>query len=488
MTHRIRSTGPRRRMTGATLVRSVPAVKIIPPPIPLSGYIRRVMTATAISDYAVISDTNWASGQTGNVVDQYGTSQPNTNMNAIYHYYTTTNMRTTSKQFLMAPIRWSAAAPAANLGSYDFWTPFGGAVASARATVGSSAYPQHYLGNIGITNTLLPTGSHVAWQDGVAQVFPLMYWTGVARRTNANFTDFNLTNFQALNPTYQIWNTGRGYSGGIDPLANHGVYAIQHRVNGVAVGGLILNPTTQNNRGTEWRRSIAPDDVYELDVWYKLQSTAFENNSAAPGKACAYIPTSLVHNNSKLITPQECLFYNVDFSPSFNYQSQTYEVTVSGHSGWTLKDGSNGPHKMISSNDWKATISNGSIIWEKIYDNDYCRAIVLRWDREIAHVEFYRGPLLDTSVSAGPVFYRIDDSNTVYRSSTTSVVDGTITHATPGLFNQAGTSVFKMVPWTYDSAASQPANETPAAEGKKSGLLSLFLELPTTITLTRTTL
>lgn len=445
------------------------------------------MNATAIADYESISNTSWSSGATGNVTNSGGTIA-NTSMHSIYYYYTTPNMRTTGKEFLMAPIRWSIAAPATNFGSYHFWKAFT-SVTSARAAVVGLGYLQLYLGKMGITNTLLPTGSHAVWQGAFSQVKSLLAWNPVGNKVQNNFTEFNLTNFQAFNPTYEIWNNRAGIVGGVDALGWRSLYAIRHRVNGAAVGDLILNPPPSGNEGPEWRCDIAYGDTYELDVWYKLKSSASLANPSAPGKACVYFPTTLVHNGDRYgdyVPVQQCNFANIDFSPAFNYQEQTYQVSVAGHVGWTLKDGSNGPHKMITSGDWKATISNGMVVWEKTTNNDFVRAIVIKWDREIAHVELFRGPLMDNGISVGAVMYRVSDGNTVYRSSTLgTVADGMITHATPGLFTQAGTSVFTLVPWTYANSFNLPGSETQAAEGKRSGALSSFADLPTTITVTR---
>ena len=485
---RVRQKGDRRRAASGTLVRSIPSGKHIVPPIPLAGYINRMMSATAIADYEAISDTAWSSGASGN-----NGGVANTSVNCLYHYYTTPNMRTTSAEYFMEPIRWSILAPASNGGSYDFWTAFG-SIASARATTNTLSNPNNFLGSIGITDTLLPTGSHAAWREGFAQVWPYFGYTGAPfDSTRKNFTH---AAFEAFDPTTEVWNFNKsylgGFPGGTDLLGSLSIYAIRHRVNGVAVGDLILNPPIYTNEGPEWRCDVAYDDTYEIDVWYRIKSTAYANNPSAPGKACAFIATSMVHNSSqKTDYGNQCLFRNVDFSPAFNYLEQTYQVTVAGHVGWTLKGGSDGPHKMQTADGWRVTFTDGQtsnhgiVVWEKITNDDYVKAIVLRYDREIAHVELYAGPLMPSGISRGPVYYRIDDGNTVYRSSTTSVVDGTITHATPGLFNQSGTSVFTMVPWTYASPALGPSIESSAAEGKKSGLLSLFLELPTTITLTR---
>jgi len=226
-----------------------------------------------------------------------------------------------------------------------------------------------------------------------------------------------------------------------------------------------------------------------------VRSTASVLNPAAtPAKACVYIPTSYVIGGDERANTEYCQFGNVDFSPKFSSVRHAYAVTVDGHTGWTLKDGTNGPHTMQTGGGWTFSnlsssgfFSGGNLTWVKDVNDSYVRAIVLRFDREIAHVEFYPGPLMGTPSSLACVYYRVDEGGTEYRKETLSTDYGTLYHASPGLFNQAGASEFKLVPWATDVSNT---GYSPTTEGGAFGASSVATgttrsALPTSITMRR---
>lgn len=441
-----------------------------PPPIPLFGNIQRMMIPTAIADYEGLATASWTSGVTGNFA-----GAANSSWNCLYYHATTSNAQTNPISAIMQPIRWSIACPPTSGGRYDWWvTP-----ASNRHTLqylanvvndGSGTIALS-TGNVGMNETLLTSTHFAEFKEGFAELVVLPLWNvNFGRYPGASYTETTLNAISAITYTPT-------------PLAS--IHAIRHRVNGTAVGTLQIQPPVNRTFTDAWRVDISPGDSYEIDVWYKLNTASTALPSAA--KAYWYIPTTRVLNGSRRPTVQVpnfpmAVFRNVNFSPAFNYTEQTYNVTISGHSGYTLKDGSDGPHKMVSGGGWTASIQNGRIEWTKSVANGYVNKIAFDWARELPHLEFWIGPLhsLWGGVSR-PIYYRPSVSG--YRSSTQAIDIGTITHSQMASYNQAGTSDF------FQVATSQPfrPGSDQLIEGRTGPPPSFATDLPTMITISRTT-
>ena len=482
MTRRTRDRGPRRRGPNANLVRPMPSVNTPPPPIPLDGRIHRAMTPALISDYEGLSTASWSTGVTGAI----GTGGAGSSWNCWYHHVVQSDPRV-EYSVIMQPVRWSIAAPSADGGTYDFWnTRSGGLPGYIPQGLGGSDGSGNFGGTLGIVNKLLPTGHFAEYPSGFAE----LYTTLVASpcRLRQGFTNtWTEAALQAISPTTQISGSGPQIT----------VAAIRHRVNGTAVGTLQLNPPGNRSVTNAWRFDLVEGDTYAIDIWYRFRILP-EQFATWQTRACAYIPTTLVSNGSRRYLPTlaslpVATFRNVNFSPAFNFKEQTYQVTVSGHTGWTLKDGSDGPHKMVTAGNWSAGIGNGQIVWRYNPQNSYCNAIVFRWDREYPTLEFYPGP--SHSMWAGsrgstpPLIFRPAAAG--YRTNTTSTDFSTLGHIDAGTFTQSGTTTFNLVQLITDAVPAFLSDGTilepsyPEAFDFGAGVGILNPDIPTTITLTR---
>lgn len=470
MTRTVRSRGPRRRGKQSTLVRPMPVFNTPPPPIPLAGQIRRMMTPNFIADYEGLATASWTSGVTGNI----GTAA-SSSWNCQYHHVVRSDPRI-EYDVILPPVRWEIAAPSTGLGTYDFW--------NTRSGILQGYIPQGIGtggGTIGLINKLLPSSHFAEYLNGFAELlqtpFPLP-----AQTTTAAPNTYREASLQAISAGTQVY--GPSLS----------VAAIRHRVNGTAVGTLTLNPPGNRSVTTAWRFDVSEGDAYSIDVWYRFKMPA-QPNVTWPLKACAYIPTSKVSNGSRRVLSTVpflplCVWQNINFSPDFNYQEQTYQTTVGGHSGWTLKDGSNGPHKMITGGNWAAGIGNGEIIWKYIPANSYCNAIVYRWNREVPHVEFYPGPLSSVwggSASSTPVFIYRSTSSVGYLGGSSSTDFGPLTHIDAGNISQAGSTTFslQMIEDAVPSIISGSYFEPSFPEAFDLVPIFAAAHIPTSITLTR---
>lgn len=426
------------------------------------------MVPSFIADYEGLATASWTSGTTGNIG-----SASSSSWNCYYYHVVRSDSRT-AYSVIMPPVRWSIAAPSSDGGNYDFWvdrTPKVGYYPQGNGQLGS--------GNVGITDTLLPTGHFAEYQEGFAELasfpFPPLC-------TTTNGTTWLQANLEAISSGTQIWQGGWT------------IAAIRHRVNGSAVGTLQTNPPGNRSVTTDWRFDTAKGDTYEIDIWYRFSIPAA--SFFATVKACGFIPTTKVSNGSRRVlstidfTPV-AVFQNVDFSPSFNYQEQTYEVTVSGHTGWTVKDGSNGPHKIIDGGGWTAAIGN-VIIWQPVSKNGYCNGIVIRFARELPQIEFYPGPLHSAwggSIAAtSPLIFRPAASG--YRTYTNSTDYSTLGHIDAGTYTQSGTTVFSLVQLITDATPNvtgggfnDPSIPEAFEFGASVGILNA--DVPTSITISR---
>lgn len=460
-----------------------------PPPIPLPGYARRMMVPITISDYEGISTASWSSGVTGNF-----SSVANSSWNCLYYHTTTPNTQTTAIDVIMQPIRWQIACPTVNGGTYNFWAN----PATSRYTLlGESSTFGPRGGQVGMNERFLVSGHFASLQQGFAELLIAPGFnttaaagtTGVWPRTAGDLTGNAWA--EATLEAIAAATTNRCRNSQVS------MYAIRHRVNNAAVGTLEIEPSQNRDATDAWRFDISPGDVYELDVWYRLRFTPSLSYPASTGKACWYIPTTRVSNGSRRPTAHVlnypcAVFRNINYSPNFNYQTQTYNITISGHSGYTLKDGSDGPHKMISGGGWRATIQNGTITWEYLPGNGYINGIVIRWDREIPQIEFWPGPLhslwAGSALASQPIYYRPSVSG--YRSSTASGDFGTITHSQMASYDQAGSTDFFHVSASLTRLASQQGaqfSDLRFFEGRAGPPPSIATDLPTLITIARTT-
>lgn len=468
MTRAVRSRGPRRRGKQSTLVRPMPVFNTPPPPIPLAGQIRRMMTPSFIADYEGLATASWTSGVTGTIVS----GQPSWNIQ--YHHVVRTD-NSVAYDVVLPPVRWEIASPSSALGVYDFW--------NNRSGVLQGYVPQGLWiggGTIGLINKLLPTGHFADYPNGFAE---LLENPDVMYPQSSNSFTWRESALQALAPTVQPSIAGPGAT----------VAAIRHRVNGTAVGALTLNPIGSRYATDVWRFSISKNDSYSIDIWYRLRM--FPQSLAAPTKACIYIPTSRVSNGSRRVLPSlpmlpVAIFQNVNFSPAFNFQDQTYSVTTAGHSGWTLKDGSNGPHRMVTGGGWVASIGNGEIHWKYTPGNGYCNAIVYRWNREIPHVEFYPGPLSSTwggYPGGTPVFIYRSTSSVGYLTGSNSTDFGPLSHIDAGNISQAGSTTFalQMIADAVPNIFAGNYNEPSFPEAFDLVPIFAAAHIPTSITLTR---
>jgi|GEM_PF-3869475 len=466
----VRERGPRRRVSDS-LVRTRPALLPVPPPIPLRSWIARVMRPTIISDYEGLSTAAWSTGGT--------TGRPGSaNATCIYKLITTANQQIESVEYILDPIRWAIAAPSSDGGSYDFWVNRAGFTAHKRPLL---RYGSDQFGKIGITNTLLPSGSHGIWQEGFSLINPsqLYPWRCEHNLTSVDYTKWIEVNLSNIEASTQSWGAAFGFLDG--GIRTNQIAAIRHRVNGSPVGSLILNPNPNHLVDPAWRVSVSADDTYELDVWYRIGSQANSSFSPIPAKGCVYFPQTAVASGAELVAGS-IQFENVDFSPSFNFQEETYRVTIAGHSDWTLKDGSDGPHKIVTGGGWTAVIGAGELRWIRDSNTDYVSEIRLYWDREIVHAELLPGPLMSTGTGAA-LYYRAVSTGE-YRANTSAPwLGGTVTHADSGLFDQAGTTTFSFVDW------SLPLNNPGGGQFAEGFLGSApplpGVDVPTSISFTR---
>jgi hypothetical protein len=268
--------------------------------------------------------------------------------------------------------------------------------------------------------------------------------------------DYTDANFEAIDSTVAAAN----YNGADGSYAGTmAIYALRHRVNGAFVGGTKIAPFV----ASDLLCSIQPDDVYEIDVWYKLSHVAGLSYPTTAGKFCVYFPTASVATGSRRFPlanvaggfrPQ-ITFSNVDFSKDFNYLTETYGIEIAGHSGWTLHAGAN-DMKMETSSPWAAFLSNGtaSVIQS---DPAYCKNITIAWNKEIPDILYQSGSL---SASSQKYYrYRSTIANSSYRSNSSSTDYGTITHANPGRLNHLGVTVFELVPWATDPQIAVAADQ-----------------------------
>ena len=449
------------------------------PAMPLFGFIQRYVYPEPIPDDVGLSDANWSTGITGNV-------EPNVNRSCLFHHFTTPNKKTISVFNILQPLRWSIETPAVDGGSFDHWvdlTVGGTSVDYQSGQLASSA-------DVGIREKLLPREWHATFSGGVAKVVPFGLQPSSCNR------DFDVLDvgggesylersLQAISPTVPPWDVDG--SSDTYPVSTQ-LFAFRHVVNGVP-GKTFLSDEITNDDPFFVR--LSPADTYQIDIWYRIGVQATINKDESPGKGCAYWPLRRVTNGSRQRSSYLLTFYNVDFSQNFNPEQQAFALSVAGHSGWTLRNGSNGPHSLVPEDGWNAETGGGGAAVESNDPNSFWELIRLEFSREIAQVIFVPGDAMKAKYPAiGKVFlYRPVDNSGIYRRSTVSADFGSVTHAGSGRFHQDGTTVFELVPWTLEGGLLGVSTEFyfQPATGKadSAGSLRSYREVPRRIIISR---
>ncbi len=460
MNQRVRERGPRRRCSSNnTLVRTIPALQREPPPVPLLAATKRHYQWAAVSDYAGIATATWSTGTLG--------TSTFINQNCLYHHFTVANQRSNSYSAILPPIRYSPHASASDGAAYEGWTNLTQANRKRWTTLDQ---------DVELCRSFLPTDSHCQFPGNYAKLgftdptLPLVPPSTAS--TSAGFPSLDSIAASTLFCQYEM-----------------SVHAVQFRVNGSAVGALQLG----RQASRDYRIPIAKGDIIEFDVWYKVSYTA--NNAAlnGPGKGYIALPTSFVTSTATRVALVQWL--NLNSTPSFDYNSQTYEITIAGHSGWTLKNGSDGPHKMVTGDGWFRTTYTSTTFGSgfKWSTNSNSSNIFVRTDSEIPAILFQPGGLIfgifgynsGDSYMYRPTFggstsYRKTSVNKiVYNvSGSTNTPAGTVTSLASGVWNQAGSTVFDL---------NDYKNETQLVKGRGFGPLPAVLDswIPETITLNR---
>ena len=456
-------------------------------PTPYIGRMYRTMTPAVIADYEGVADTSWSTGATGNIT---GSLVANSSFNCIYHHFTVANQRTSSATYIMQPIRFTCDMPATPGATYDYWAKLPSENRCAWGIFSGNAQPG--LGAMAVIDTFLVAASHAQFEDSIAKLINIAVPVQCQRRIAA-VNDFAETTLEAIAPTVQA-------SGGDIRLS---VAYLRHRVNGSAVGTLqTVSPNDITSTGVVFTgrecaviTPIVAGDTYELDVWYKIQYVPAMNMPTNSGKVCYYIPTTRVSSGTRRRKANGAnndsfpwvILENVNYSPNFSRSEHTYNITLNGHAGWTLKDGSNGPHKMIGTGGWTFQSVDGYLKWKAPSTTDWVSEIELKYDREIPHISLKLGAEFAAILPGREKLYYRPANSGDYNTQTVSTDEGTINHAPCGVFNQGGSTTFNLVTWS--TLVDPTASYGTYNDGRKSGgLLPTYIEVPTTITLSRTTL
>lgn len=468
-------------------------------PIPFAGDMYRMLKAESIADYEGLSTGTWSTGASG----LYNGSA-NTSTNAIYWHQTVPEASIAGTPIILNPIRWSVDHPASNGGTFD-WLARAGSTTERRVIWGSArtgfftaTTPNGQIGlatGLAMTPDMLVPGGHCIWGDGTMRIESFPRPLLAENRVGTTFDyRFRYAGFESID-------SGTPANVGMSPVCK--IKYLRHRVNGVAVGDLYedVSYPSGSSSSASWAVEIAEGDSYECDVWYEVSWLPIAGG-AGETKFCWYLPTTMVDNGSQagafnwlpLLRAS-----NVNMSPNFNYQEETYSITISGHSGWTLKDGSDGPHKIKTEDGWTAVISSGGVSWTNPSDNGYLKAFVISWGAETASIRMKFGKAMrdlyvGSTTTMWSTWYQPTADGTM-RSSIDHAIFGTVLMPPNGVFNQAGSTTFELVPWSIivppnASYAQAATNETTwNYPGRISGGLTPapLMEIPTTITITKTT-
>ena len=408
----------------------------------LPGEISRRMQAEPIDDYASLSTASWQR----DVIE---------GVDSLYYHFVSPDTLNVSSWAILQPVRWSMAAPAANGGVYDAWQVSGD---SAQYPSGPYAY---------IRRGLIPSAWNCEFKKNIASIR-----VGDLRPEEVGESSFGTRQFlssvlESIAPDVPIWGSPPPYN--LAPgLAESYVYAVQVRANGIARGPLHVDV---GQSGLASILSIDhranPDDFIELDVWYRVGIEAGIAYAAAPGKGACTVPLMLASNGSRRNTLQPLGFTNVNFAPAFNPYKQTYELRIGGHTGWTLKNGTNGPHRMRmtahSPDDPFGDRFRAEFFGEMTLDvaSPYVSSIDFNMRNEIMEVIITAGSTLAEGLP-GSLLYRSTDGASAYRNIVTSTDYGEIEDRSCGRMNQEGTTVFRLVPWGLPAIKDTQPTDIPS--------------------------
>lgn len=481
MTIRVRERGPRRRCsTNRTLVRTIPALQQEPPPVPLSNGTSRHYQWAEVADYEGLATGSWSSSTISeNPDDLLGLRRA---QNVLYHHFVVANGQTDSYEAILPPIRFSPLAPASDGGVYDGW--YKPNSSGSYQNVHRQWHP--YSERIECAKAALPSDSHCEFPGGYTQI---NYNDPVKPTNNPSGTSFGSNTTATLDTIAATTQ--------IAPGTIREVYRARIRVNGSPVGSLLTSLAALKAA----RITYAKGDVIEWDIWYRIRYNAVSTLNPAPRKGVIYLSTSYVTSAApwRIVAT----FTNLNTVPLFDFASHTYEVTIAGHTGWTLKNGSDGPHKIENDGLWTRsaysapTVTNFGTGLRWMYGSSFA-TMLIRTDTEVPMIFFQPGSLIPSSIfgyTRGDFyFYRpANGGSSGYRKSTTKKIvyttsggtnsnAETVNHAPSGVWDQAGTTTFDLIPWNNNLLTYIP--------GKGSGLSPGTTDnwIPTTITLTRVSL
>ena len=422
-----------------------------PPPV-LLGRIYRFVYPSFPADYAGIATASWSSGTTGN---------PTEDFNCRYVTLSTPNRRETSAEIITNPVRFSIYGPASDGGTFDYWLVSGITGATQLRSYQFGAFD---MGRHPVTDGMLPPGSHAEWLDGELSLD--LTQSAIPVPAIAQTTEPNLYNVAALSHSITV-------------------HAFAHRVNGTIVGSVHIAPFTT----ADYMCSITDGDSYEVDIWYKLAFTASLGLPATYGYVNRWMHTTRVSNGSRRLTkggrPSYMInFQNANFIPAFNVNTHTYQVSIAGHTGWTLLSGSNGPITVTTyAGVWIGAVSD-SFAQLRSMGSHPVFSITLNWNSEVAFVVVQ----LQQQGAFEPrrwYLYRSTTASQEYRTQTESTDIGLVDHAQYGFFNQASTTVFEYVDWNTGFVYASIFRGLHDGVYSNASIPTKPAELPDTITFTR---
>lgn len=465
-----------RQLTGATEAEPIP---------PVLGTIYRTYAPTVIADYLSIATCSWVTGTTGT-----GSGWP-INYNMIYFYFLVTNPRTTTVSNITPPIRWTCDVPTSNGQPWDWWNNGGATpVRYEAAFVASNTGVASRSNNVvGLTKGVLPVSGNSHVQIPAAGVVVGSYLGG-----NKFFLQYA--------PVDRPIPSGTGY------------YQVIPNLDAIDITVNSLPPTDSPNAGFEAKEytrryyvngvltslvngylPIVAGDQVIVDAWYQVKWT--KGPTAAPNqntrKFAVWFPVSKVSNSSTRVASRIVQFSPVEMGGTlFNPASHTYTVTISGPMSWVLPGGTTGPEKMRTHGLYGLSVTNEYVRWYHITPNvgpQVFTEMRLNYAQEIATFTIVWSASFRAANSVPPTCTYTPASTGDYLTSTVPRDQAaTVTHCAQGCFDQAGTTTFNLVDWskTYDGGGVAGG---PVAyhRGKIAGVIPPVVEVPSTITVTRTT-
>lgn len=275
-----RSRGYRRRCAGPSLVRTRPKWigEHVPPPPPFVGNLFRSYRPTFISDYESLATHSWSAFNTGSTAGRELSLTGSSGSSAI-----------------LPPVRWVCYEPAAASDRYDIFdrdTTFTNFL--RLPSLAGSEFKR------GLINTILPASG------------------------NSHFTLGTTTEIEAS----QLLTYGPYKSSGV--AATVSVHRWRHRVNGVnqtLKSGPIAYPWT----GPDWTIALAEGDIWELDVWYKLELNAL---GTAVMRLDETNQIGTLADSYRTLGHNRHVMFGANISDGWDPAAQTYDLTF-GSGTWT---------------------------------------------------------------------------------------------------------------------------------------------------------